>query len=478
MATNLGFNTQKNQIKQINPLYMTGGLKIGPNGQVIAPQPTLPTISQPQTPQISQNPAISTPSTPQTTYMPKPTNSNPIPPQIGAINNALGGISAGLQNLSSSLNKSKETVVPPRSPYADIKDALTKAMTVGPEEESAQTALSNLATSKELGLQDIQNKPIAIPFITGQQAAVERSAALREAPLKTKLATLQARRQAALDVAKTQYDISQKETEANKPIEINGSLVKLNPQTGQYESVYTGLKQATGDIAEYQQLYGKNPTPDEYKLFLKQKAEATAKPISETAQTLNALRDIMLQEKQVVPGQIVHSSSNTPVQLTDQQSQFFSMGSHLLTTANEIKNIVNNIGTDAIKGWVTEQGYLIPVVQNALDPQQQALMQKMYDMNNLFVYFSTGKQINETEFNRLARQTPNFRATPEYNNSAIDQFTSMINERMNNYLRVNGWKIYGGETTPQQTSGSTSQPQAFQLPDGSTVYLQADGTYQ
>ena len=149
------------------------------------------------------------------------------------------------------------------------------------------------------------------------------------------------------------------------------------------------------------------------------------------------------------PGQIVTSSNNVPVKLTDTQSQFFSMGQHLEKTANEIKTMLKDIPTDAITGWVTEKGFLVPKVQNELDPKQQQLMQKMYDLNNLFVYFSTGKQINETEFDRLSKQTASTKATPEYNNSALTNFSSTIQDRMDNYMRVNGWKIYGGSEAPQ-----------------------------
>lgn len=146
----------------------------------------------------------------------------------------------------------------------------------------------------------------------------------------------------------------------------------------------------------------------------------------------------------VSPGQIVNAGTGLPVKLSNEQSQFFSMGQRLETVAKEVQTLINQVGTAALKGWVTEKGFLIPVVQNALDPQQQELMQKMFELNNTFVYFSTGKQINETEFERLAKQTPNFRATPQYNATAITQFTNMINDRMNNYLRNNGWTFAGG----------------------------------
>lgn len=164
-------------------------------------------------------------------------------------------------------------------------------------------------------------------------------------------------------------------------------------------------------------------------------------------QTLNTLRQLQIDEKSLtVPGQIVDANTGVAVELTDTQSQFFSMGQRLDTVAQEVTTLVDRIGTNGLKGWVTENGYLVPVVQNALGVDEQALMQKMFELNNTFVYFSTGKQINETEFQRLGKQTPNFRATVDYNRSALANFTTMIQERMANYLTVNGWKIKGQET--------------------------------
>jgi hypothetical protein len=105
-----------------------------------------------------------------------------------------------------------------------------------------------------------------MPFIAGQQAAVERRAAAQmgalEAqgvPLKTKLAALQAKRAAAIDVAKTKlgfesemeksaYERSkdaatfaQQRATTNRPVEVGGNLV--DPATGRI--VYQGPAKAS-----------------------------------------------------------------------------------------------------------------------------------------------------------------------------------------------------------------------------------------
>lgn len=147
-----------------------------------------------------------------------------------------------------------------------------------------------------------------------------------------------------------------------------------------------------------------------------------------------------------IPGQIVNASTGAPVKLSDTQSQFFSMANHLISTANDVQSIINDLGTNAIKGWYTENGVLVPIVQNLQDPKVIDLMQKMYDMNNLFVYFSTGKQLNESEFKRLSKQQVNIQATKEYNQLAAINFANSISERVNNYLTVNGWGFSKGST--------------------------------
>lgn len=71
-------------------------------------------------------------------------------------------------------------------------------------ETEAQTQLNNIITSKELGVAKAEQEPMAQQFVTGQSTALEKSAALKSLPLQTKLANLQAQRQAAADVLKSQ----------------------------------------------------------------------------------------------------------------------------------------------------------------------------------------------------------------------------------------------------------------------------------
>lgn len=154
-----------------------------------------------------------------------------------------------------------------------------------PDEISYQDKLSaiqaqqaNLSASEQLGLNKIQDQAIAMPFITGQQAALQRSVAGQEqaltaqqVPLQTRLAQLQAERTRQGEAAKFGY-------ESEKPIEVGGQLI--NPNTGavvfagatkQAEGFTLGEGQARYDasgklianVPKFESIQGKQLTPDQ-----------------------------------------------------------------------------------------------------------------------------------------------------------------------------------------------------------------------
>jgi hypothetical protein len=102
-----------------------------------------------------------------------------------------------------------------------LQKQYTESLAPGAGETEASTQLQNIITSKELGVAKSEAEPMAQGFVTGQSAALEKSAALKSLPLQTKLANLQAQRQSAADVLKTSLGF---ETE------------KLGAQRSAYES--------------------------------------------------------------------------------------------------------------------------------------------------------------------------------------------------------------------------------------------------
>jgi len=82
---------------------------------------------------------------------------------------------------------------------------------------------ASLSASENLGLVDIQNQPIPLEFIVGQQAHLQRQAAAQmgalsaqEVPLKDKLVRLQQQRQTALDVSKYKAERAEAQAAAQR----------------------------------------------------------------------------------------------------------------------------------------------------------------------------------------------------------------------------------------------------------------------
>lgn len=120
-----------------------------------------------------------------------------------------------------------------------LQDRYLASLGASPEEIAAQKQLDDLVASKDLGLAATSEQPIEMGFVTGQQAAIERRAALQAEPLKAKLAALQASRKASQDQAKSELDFAQAEDNKYQPMQVGNSLVRFNAETGKYENLYT-----------------------------------------------------------------------------------------------------------------------------------------------------------------------------------------------------------------------------------------------
>jgi len=133
-----------------------------------------------------------------------------------------------------------------------------------PEETAASKSLADiqarqatLAASEGLGLEKVSRQAIPMPFITGQQAAVQRqTAALQKAleaeamPLTTQLALKQAERERQQKMLEAEIGFAKPQVQ-----EVGGSLVEYDPATGTYKAVYekpAEAKAAPALIQEYQ----------------------------------------------------------------------------------------------------------------------------------------------------------------------------------------------------------------------------------
>ena len=172
-------------------------------------------------------------------------------------------------------------------------------------ETEAQTQLGGIITSKELGVAKAEQEPMAQQFVTGQTAALEKSAALKSLPLQTKLANLQAQRQSAADVLKAQlgfetesisrqtqlaeaaktrafqekqfaeatrqFDVSQAKVGAGgagtwSNIQLGGKLYKINSKTGEIQE--TGISEPGAIGKTYNELKTLGWSDEEIKAYM------------------------------------------------------------------------------------------------------------------------------------------------------------------------------------------------------------------
>lgn len=89
-----------------------------------------------------------------------------------------------------------------QSAYDKASKAYEDSLKLSPEELSTQEDLDKLITSTKRAYTDIEDKPIAMQFITGQLSSVERRANTLAEPLERKLARMQASRLASVEASK------------------------------------------------------------------------------------------------------------------------------------------------------------------------------------------------------------------------------------------------------------------------------------
>lgn len=175
----------------------------------------------------------------------------------------------------------------------------------------------------------------------------------------------------------------------------------------------------------------------------------------QNAGTLAALRNLQIQAlKDTAQGQVISAATGLGVKLDNASATKIADYQTSLGQLDYVKNLLAQVqSTGAVKGWVVKNGVYVPVVQRELNPNEVELMQELGRLTNQYVYTVSGKQINEQEFVRVSKTTPSIQATTEANNRVIKNFDRFLNDGLNNYLRVRGWKL-----ATQGTGAGTSAP--------------------
>lgn len=154
------------------------------------------------------------------------------------------------------------------------------------EERALADQLTSFRESAELGITGLEGQGRGIPLglVRGQQGKLQQQAAIKEGSLMDRLSLAQQDRQAQLQAAQTEFGFEQQMSDiaaqeqaaaaaANKPFEMGGNLIALNPETGQYEMVYqspgeTGpqkigdrLVQLNPETGQYEEVYAPSQGP-------------------------------------------------------------------------------------------------------------------------------------------------------------------------------------------------------------------------
>ena len=181
------------------------------------PVPTAPTV-QPKAPQTFAEPIVAPSGAkvdPNTGGVVAQAEAAPALPQAPETPLAIAntGNTGSTQNYSAAAGGAPAGASPA---MPSLEDEYLKSLKATEEEDRAQAQLDDLAGAAAMADVNIGNQPIALPFITGQQAAVERSRAARSMPIASQLARLQAKRQMSLEASKAALEREDKRTSASQ----------------------------------------------------------------------------------------------------------------------------------------------------------------------------------------------------------------------------------------------------------------------
>lgn len=184
-----------------------------------------------------------------------------------------------------------------RNQLSSLQKQYTDSLQASPDQTQTQEQLNQLIASTRLGVANTQNQAIAMPFITGQQRAIESRAAALSEPLTSKLALLQQQResqQKALDAqlgfAESGLDMATKAREsaldrALREYELNegarrfGYEQQVGQQTFAEQQRQFNIAQQNKSLEQKQNDYGPG-TIGEYQFYTEQEKAAGRTPIS------------------------------------------------------------------------------------------------------------------------------------------------------------------------------------------------------
>ena len=208
------------------------------------------------------------------------------------INNAGGVNQGGIGNVDNS-SSLEQSVLSAMQPSADTTDL-----------QNQQIALENKMKMLGLGQQGqnnaLEDQPIAMPFITGQKAALEKSYALergvteaQQQTLQQKLALAQSKQQSALDMSKFQLARADKKTEMEQGAK--GDAAKLAEQQRQFNAeMALAEKKYAEDVKQFGQEYALKQYEASTNRIKVNAADATEKASQGNVNTTSLLSNVSL----------------------------------------------------------------------------------------------------------------------------------------------------------------------------------------
>ena len=269
------------QLQAMHQMAMNGKLKnsnllaVTTNSQ--AAQPKVP-VATPMAPspaptssKVKPPMAVAPPKAPAQAQpyggVPAPTD----PAMIGG--NVMTAQRKAMEDAATEASKTPSAVPPPNptptSKIPELRKGYLDTFSPSADETGVQSQLeaisgrqAMLKANEQAGETNVAEQPIAMSLIGGQQAALQRQLNARlgqesaqAVPLQARLAAYQAQREARQNASKAELDFATKDEEGQKPIEVGGSLVRLNPQTGKYDEVDKGAEKTgtkTASVQEYE----------------------------------------------------------------------------------------------------------------------------------------------------------------------------------------------------------------------------------
>jgi hypothetical protein len=161
---------------------------------------------------------------------------------------------------------------------------------------------------------------------------------------------------------------------------------------------------------------------------------------------LTLLKSLDLQGRTAVsPGQVVDAKTGLPVDdLSGADKEKIAGYEEYLGDSGYISRarvLLQLVKTGSVEGAYMKSVQHLPIIQRSLSDEQNGLLAAIASMNNRLIYLLSGKQINESEYNRLKAQLPDVTLTNEQNATRINLFEEVIGNAEKQWLKVSGWRI-------------------------------------